>query len=340
MQRALNTIQIQGNSDDEDPLHQPQQQYIPMVDGIIQPEQDQPEQHEDYLMMISAAAYTGSPSASTISLLLSLKGAQAIALADTGSTSTFLDPKFSIKHNIPLQSASARTVTVAGGGTLISDAIAPKCNFTIAGQKFQADFRILNLQGSDVILGVNWFKLHNPVTFDFVGRKLTLGQNGNTHTFSDHIVPTTNLLISSEECSKLITQGAAGYRLLSSSEHDQTTPDPSPAIPDLLTEIVHQFEDIFSPPTGLPPHRAADHCIPCYPELLHLISDHTVCLTIRKTSLRQLSRKCYITKKSNQAAVHSLPQLSWYGRKINLGDYVLITEALMISLSKTDSLYR
>jgi hypothetical protein len=137
----------------------------------------------DDLMQISVAAYTGSPSDSTISLLLAIQGQSAIALADTGSTNTFLDYKFAVKHNIHMVPASARTVTVAGGGTLSSTAIAPNCTFTIQGKPFSATFRILQLQGSDIILGVNWFKLHNPVTFDFLARTITLGSKGTQHTF-------------------------------------------------------------------------------------------------------------------------------------------------------------
>jgi hypothetical protein len=49
-------------------------------------------------MNISSAAYNGIPSDSTISLLLAIKGAKALALADTGSTNTFLDYKFSLDN--------------------------------------------------------------------------------------------------------------------------------------------------------------------------------------------------------------------------------------------------
>jgi hypothetical protein len=94
-------------------------------------------------MQISIAAYTGSPSASTISLLLSIQGSQAVALADTCSTNTFLDYNFAVKHNIPMVQAEARTVTVAGGGILTSTAIAPNCSFKIQDKQFCASFRIL-----------------------------------------------------------------------------------------------------------------------------------------------------------------------------------------------------
>jgi hypothetical protein len=217
-------------------------------------------------MHITAAAYTGSPGASTISLLLSISGQTAIALADTGSTNTFLDYNFAVKHNIAMQPAPSRTVTVAGGGTLISEWVARHCKFSIEGKPFQADFRVLKLQGSDIILGVNWFKEHNPVTFDFVARTLSLSLKGKTHSFSDHLIPAQKLIISAEECSKLIDNGATGYILLSATDADTATKEQHlPPVPALLEEIVTQFQDIFSAPQGMPPHKSTDHCIPLIP---------------------------------------------------------------------------
>jgi hypothetical protein len=99
----------------------------------------------DMLMNISSAAYNGIPIDSTIPLLLAIKGAQALALADTGSTNTLLDYKFAVEHNIAMEAVQARKVTVAGGGTLISEAIARNCTFFIDNQPFTIDFRILQL---------------------------------------------------------------------------------------------------------------------------------------------------------------------------------------------------
>jgi hypothetical protein len=156
---------------------------------------------------------------------------------------------------------------VAGGGTLISSALAPNCRFTIQGQEFVTSFRILPLQGSEIIFGVDWFKQHNPVTFDFVGRKLTVERQEKIHTFHDHLLPKDKLLISSDQCSKLIEKGAMGYMLYSTPETDKASEEGHLQIPvpDAITHILHQFQDIFQPPSGLPPIRSCDHQIPLIP---------------------------------------------------------------------------
>jgi hypothetical protein len=223
------------------------------------PQQDIPPQAmppDEAAMCISAAAYSGSPSDSTISLLLNFSKAQAVAFVDTGSTSTFMDLTFAQKHKIPLTTTTERTVTVAGGGILSSGFIAYNCPFTVQGTKFVTNFRILELQGADVILGVNWFKQHNLVTFDFVERKLTIGVQEKLLTFHDHLLPTDKLLISSEQCCKLLAQGATGYLLCYAQGEDiqQNSKSDAP-VSDAVQELLLQFSDIFEAPQGLPPPR-------------------------------------------------------------------------------------
>jgi hypothetical protein len=105
---------MQGHSDDEDdfPLPQPAAPEVIPVPAIqqVQPEE---EPAVENLMNISAVAYSGCPSDSTISLLLHFPYSTAVALADTGSTNTFMDYQFALKHNIPLTQTRKRSVKVA-----------------------------------------------------------------------------------------------------------------------------------------------------------------------------------------------------------------------------------
>jgi hypothetical protein len=159
-QRVLNHIEMQDHSDEEvepvAPLRDPHlMAELPQRELV---HENQQSVEPDQLMNISASAYHGCTSDSTVSLLLHLNKSTAVALADTGSTNTFMDYQYAVDHNIPLTQTKHRSVKVAGGGVLTSQAIAYNCPFRIDGHKFTADFRILELQCSDIILGVNWFK--------------------------------------------------------------------------------------------------------------------------------------------------------------------------------------
>jgi hypothetical protein len=213
MQRAVNMLIMQGypEEEDEEVVQHIPREAIPAIDPPVAEADvaraiqiEQPVEDDVNMMEISAAAYNGSTSDSTISLLIHINGVPAIALADTGSTNTFLDKQFAMDHNIEISPMPARRVKVAGGGILISDSIAYNHKFCIHGKVFSTDFRILELGGSDAVLGVNWFKLHNPVTFDFIGRTLIIEAGGQTHTFQDHLVPADDLMVSAIECTQLL----------------------------------------------------------------------------------------------------------------------------------------
>jgi hypothetical protein len=129
MQRALNAVMMLGHSDEEDDPHQPLIEEI--LDQGIQPilAQQAPtlpvappptaagvQQDMDNIMHISAAAYTGDTTEASISLLIHLSGVPLVALADTGSTNTFLDQQFAMDHNVTMTDAPTRRVKVAGVG--------------------------------------------------------------------------------------------------------------------------------------------------------------------------------------------------------------------------------
>jgi hypothetical protein len=123
----------------------------------------------------------------------------------------------------------------------------------------------LELQGDDIILGVNWFSKHNPVTFDFLGRQLTISVQGTPVTFQDHLMPKDKLFISSDQCSKLVAQGE-GYMLIPDSNISQhLSTDTHSSTSSGVRQLLQQFTDIFQKPVGMSPHRDYDHSIPTIP---------------------------------------------------------------------------
>jgi hypothetical protein len=128
-------MEMQGHEVADDlPQEQVPEQAMDLLEHEpnIHPEELVPaEEGAEVLMNISSAAYKGCPSDSTISLALPIGHTTAIAMADTGSTNTFMDKAFALKHNIGITSTTQRTVKVAGGGVLQSDAVAYNCPFAI-----------------------------------------------------------------------------------------------------------------------------------------------------------------------------------------------------------------
>lgn len=92
----------------------------------------------------------------------------ATALIDSGgSTATFITPNIAKTTNCALTLTKRRQVIVANGETLSSQFIALQCPFSLQGIQFFTDFRVLQLQGYDVILGADWMASFSPVELDF-----------------------------------------------------------------------------------------------------------------------------------------------------------------------------
>jgi hypothetical protein len=186
----------------------------------IQEQPVQDKEPDDKAMQISAAAYAGLPSDSTISLLLNIKGSHAIAIADTGSTNTFI---ICSQTQHQADGYSSKISYSSWWRTACLHCCCSRLSVFTPRQATQYIFRILDLQGADIMLGVNWFKQYNPVTFDFIERSLTISIEDKKHTFQDHILSTDNLIISAEYGNKLLEQGATGYLLVPTLDADNNT---------------------------------------------------------------------------------------------------------------------
>jgi len=214
-------------------------------------------------MSILANDVQGTSSDDTISLEVTICGVHTRALIDSGSSNRFLDKDFAIKHNLPMQAAAARNVTVAGGGTLISNAVIKKSTITIQKMKFNTDFKVLPLKGYDMVLGVSWLKKYNPATFDWVNRKLTITVEGQEHSFTNFLSLKKHKLISAKKYNEILKRGAQGFAIqlfLVQENQPQMQPNFS-QYPKVVQHILHQYEDIFKEPLGLPPKRDCDHQI-------------------------------------------------------------------------------
>ena len=143
--------------------------------------QVQKEPEKEKLMAISDTALSRVPTNETISLLIIIGGVPAVALVDSGSSNTFIDHAFAVKLNLPMRATTARPVSVAGGGTLITNVVISQCPFTIQKTKFTSDFKVLPSKGYDVVLGVSWLKQYNPTTFDWVAKTLSITKDSRAY---------------------------------------------------------------------------------------------------------------------------------------------------------------
>jgi hypothetical protein len=125
--------------------------------ALLQVETSETEKNKQpELLLISANAVNGTSSTQTFSLLLMIGGKRALALVDSGSTHTFMNYSFAAETNCYVSSAPSQSVILVGGGKLQSTTFIQEANYSIKNQPFVSTFKLLNLQGYDIILGCDW----------------------------------------------------------------------------------------------------------------------------------------------------------------------------------------
>lgn len=200
-------------------------------------------------IQISMHSLHGLPShANTFTLRLKIGNYVATALVDTGSDASFINSKFAIKSKCGISEIEPVNVAAANGQEMISNTACHNCMYTIQGQDFTSTFRLLEVQGYDVILGADWIYTHSPVGLDLRKREFSICKNGTSVvTFHDETVHPRNLLIGGKKLCHLLKRKAIGaVIILNNSKAEDSSSEIK--VPEELQPILSEFEDVFKEP--------------------------------------------------------------------------------------------
>jgi hypothetical protein len=180
-----------------------------------------------------------SHSTNTFVLKLQLGKHWATALVDIGSDASFVSAKFAVKANLKISLVKAATVVAANGKKMCSKTVCMDCSYNIQGYQFKSAFRLLELQGYDIILGADWICAHSPVGLNLRTREFSITKDGlDLITFVDETLPDRNAIISPKKLCKLLKKKVVGavMVLTGGDNSDQMSLDAavSPEISTLL----------------------------------------------------------------------------------------------------------
>lgn len=198
----------------------------------------------------------------TFTLQVQLGKHVATALVDTGSDASFVNAKFAIRAKLPTANVQTVKVIAANGRDMISNTACVNCPYTIQEHSFKSDFRLLEIQGYDIILGVDWVYTHSPVGLNLKTRELSITKDGqNIITFAADYKPPKHIIISPKKMCQLIKRKATVAVLVLKTDKDHSKLVSSPSPPSEIEALLKEFEDIFQEPQHLPPPRSIDHAI-------------------------------------------------------------------------------
>ena len=195
---------------------------------------------------------------STVVFTLKLKFGKstAIALIDSGSDISFVNAKFATRHKFQISATSPLKGAAANGSTMTSETICSDCHYSIQGHEFISHFRVLELQGYDIILGADWIYDHSPVGLNLKTTELTITKNGTQHiTFQDESLPPNHLIIGPRKLCHLLRKKACSSIIVLSTTSKPIAPKILPTLPPEISTVLEDYADVFQEPTELPPNR-------------------------------------------------------------------------------------
>ncbi|XP_057775458.1 uncharacterized protein LOC130994433 [Salvia miltiorrhiza] len=187
-------------------------------------------------------------------------------MIDNGSTHNFITPALAERLKLPLSPVPSFRVRIGNDDSIICQHVCHHTTINLQGTDFTLDLFVLPIKGPDVILGIQWLQELGRVLHDYSHGRMEFTWNGQQVFLEGD--PSL--------CSREISLSSL-QALLQSDEVDSLfelwmllTDEPAvPSIP--LTELqdvssyfrplLTQFADVFTAPTGLPPHRLFDHRI-------------------------------------------------------------------------------
>lgn len=212
---------------------------------------------------ISLNAMAGNNTSSTIRLQGKFKGRILNILIDSGSTHSFMDAAVIKQLGLIPEMDSALLVTVADGSTKMVDTICNGVHYEVQGQHFNTDLRPFHLGASDVILGVDWLKLHSPVTFDYNKCSITLDKDNKPLLLKGIKTVGTLQFISGKSLKKMMkNKGLVTSGCICLLTGQKSTGEGKSDHPQEITNLLTRFQSVFDEPKGLPPNRQHNHIIP------------------------------------------------------------------------------
>ncbi|XP_039011243.1 uncharacterized protein LOC120140328 [Hibiscus syriacus] len=223
------------------------------------PEQQNLQEGEN--LEISMNAITGCIGHNTLRIQGTIQGRPLNILIDSGSTYSFLTPQWA-EVGIQINTLHPLAITVANGQQLYSSARCNEVEWRMQGHSFIHDFRLLQLGGSDMVLGVDWMRLFSPILMDFNKMTMSFVHKGKQITIQGQQQSNFLQQISGATLLKMTVSDSPllGHVVLFNMCEDSKT------TPTAIQSLLDQYQVIFAEPTGLPPTRNHDHAIPLKPE--------------------------------------------------------------------------
>lgn len=184
---------------------------------------------------------------------------------DSGSSHNFLQARLAKQLGLITEPTRPLSVLVGNGDSLHCGHMVRGTQLHIQEHLFTVDFHLIDLSGTDAVLGIQWLRKLGPVLTDYEELTMKFMDEGRMIQLRGNPDPIPSG-VSLHQLRKLLSPSqSVGFFYLSltsklSPSHsfsDNTSPE--------IQSLISSYAPLFTPPTTLPPSRPSDHSIPTIP---------------------------------------------------------------------------
>jgi len=185
-------------------------------------------------------------------------GRQVLMLIDCGATSNFISKELVQELQLPVKPTPEFVVEVGNGDKISNRGVCKDLQLEVQGLNIVQNFFLLDLGGTEVVLGMEWLASLGDVEANFKNLTIKWGKKGNQQ-----------VLIGDPSLSKAQTAWKALIKAIQDDGDGFYVACKQPSleenqveeIPESFAAILTEFDDVFQVPQGLPPKRVHDHSI-------------------------------------------------------------------------------
>jgi hypothetical protein len=186
----------------------------------------------------------------------SIKNQPVIVLFYSGATHSFISAKCGTKIGLDIYPTNGAYKITTPGGKISSNQICRKVPIQLGSHLIKTDLLLLDLEGMDVLLGMNWMTQHQ-VSLDISSRIVEIDSLEHESTL---------LYLPQRECINSCTYAATGIKLKDIPivcEYPDVFPDDLPGMPldrdiEFIIELQPGTAPISKRPYRMPPNELAE----------------------------------------------------------------------------------
>ena len=140
---------------------------------------------ENAVLEIEICAINTNPLTKTIKVAGFTKRKKFSILFDSGSNYSFIDQRFVKLSGNVISVAKPMMICVADGSKVISEGMCKEFSWSMHGEVYSYDLRVIELGTVDCMLGVDWMLQFDSVKFQYKKRRVVIKYRGRKLVFED-----------------------------------------------------------------------------------------------------------------------------------------------------------